>query len=378
VDKLGMDFRGDPSSALLEVLDPEQNHTFQDHYIEVDFDLSDVMFVATANTLNIPAALLDRMEVIRLSGYTEDEKVNIAMRYLLPKQLKNNGVKREELSVTDDAIRDIVRYYTREAGVRALEREISKICRKVVKALVMKKRKNKIVVNAKNLDKYIGVRRYSFGMAEKENQVGQVTGLAWTEVGGELLTIESVAVPGKGKTMTTGKLGEVMQESIQAALTVVRRRSKALGIPEDFYQKNDLHIHLPEGATPKDGPSAGVAIATALVSTLTGIPVRADVAMTGEITLRGEVLPIGGLKEKLLAAVRGGIRLALIPEENVKDLAEIPDTIKNRIEIQPVRWIDKVLEITLERMPQPLPEPAVEAAASVPPVETPAPPAITH
>ncbi len=356
VDKLGMDFRGDPSSALLEVLDPEQNHTFQDHYIEVDFDLSDVMFVATANTLNIPAALLDRMEVIRLSGYTEDEKVNIAQRYLLPKQLKNNGVKREELSITEDALLDIVRYYTREAGVRALEREISKICRKVVKALVMKSRKHKIVVNAKNLDKYIGVRRYNFGMAEKENQIGQVTGLAWTEVGGELLTIESVAVPGKGKTMTTGKLGEVMQESIQAALTVVRRRSKSLGIPEDFYQKNDIHIHLPEGATPKDGPSAGIGMTTALVSALTGIPVRADVAMTGEITLRGEVLPIGGLKEKLLAAVRGGIRLALIPEENVKDLAEMPDTIKGKIEIQPVKWIDKVLELALERMPEPLPD----------------------
>jgi ATP-dependent Lon protease len=354
VDKLGMDFRGDPSSALLEVLDPEQNHTFQDHYVEVDFDLSDVMFVATANTLNIPAALLDRMEVIRLSGYTEDEKVSIAQRYLLPKQLKNNGVKREELAVTEDALRDIVRYYTREAGVRALERDLSKICRKVVKALVLKRRKNKIVVNAKNLDKFLGVRRYSFGMAEKDNQVGQVTGLAWTEVGGELLTIESVAVPGKGKTMTTGKLGEVMQESIQAALTVVRRRSKSLGIPEDFYQKNDIHIHLPEGATPKDGPSAGIGMTTALVSTLTGIPVRADVAMTGEITLRGEVLPIGGLKEKLLAAVRGGIRLALIPEENVKDLAEIPETIKGKIEIQPVKWIDKVLELALERMPEPL------------------------
>ena len=362
VDKLGMDFRGDPSSALLEVLDPEQNHTFQDHYVEVDFDLSDVMFVATANTLNIPPALLDRMEVIRLSGYTEDEKVHIATRYLLPKQLKNNGVKREELTVTDDAIRDIVRYYTREAGVRALEREISKICRKVVKALVLKSRKNKIVVNARNLDKYIGVRRYTFGMAEKENQIGQVTGLAWTEVGGELLTIESVAVPGKGKTMTTGKLGEVMQESIQAALTVVRRRSKQLGIAEDFYQKNDIHIHLPEGATPKDGPSAGIGMTTALVSTLTGIPVRADVAMTGEITLRGEVLPIGGLKEKLLAAVRGGIRLALIPEENVKDLTEIPDTIKNRIEIVPVKWIDKVLELALERMPEPLPEPSADQA----------------
>jgi ATP-dependent Lon protease len=367
VDKLGMDFRGDPSSALLEVLDPEQNHTFQDHYIEVDFDLSDVMFVATANTLNIPAALLDRMEVIRLAGYTEDEKVNIAHRYLLPKQLKNNGVKREELTVTEDALRDIVRYYTREAGVRAMEREISKICRKVVKALVLKKRKNKIVVNAKNLDKFLGVRRYTFGMAEKENQVGQVTGLAWTEVGGELLTIESVAVPGKGKTLTTGKLGEVMQESIQAALTVVRRRSKSLGISEDFYQKNDIHIHLPEGATPKDGPSAGIGMTTALVSTLTGIPVRADVAMTGEITLRGEVLPIGGLKEKLLAAVRGGIRLALIPEENVKDLAEMPDTIKSKIEIRPVKWIDQVLELALERMPQPLPEtkPAEAVPAAV-------------
>ncbi|MBK7025304.1 MAG: endopeptidase La [Sulfuritalea sp.] len=365
VDKLGQDFRGDPSSALLEVLDPEQNHTFQDHYIEVDFDLSDVMFVATANSLNIPAALLDRLEVIRLAGYTEDEKVNIATRYLCPKQMKNNGIKRDELSVTEDALRDIVRYYTREAGVRALEREISKICRKVVKSLVMKARKNRIVVNAKNLDKFLGVRRYSFGMAEKDNQVGQVTGLAWTEVGGELLTIETVALPGKGKTMTTGKLGEVMQESIQAALSVVRKRSHSLGIADDFYQKNDIHIHLPEGATPKDGPSAGIAICTALVSVLTGIPVRADVAMTGEITLRGEVLPIGGLKEKLLAAVRGGIRLALIPEENVKDLAEIPDTIKNRIEIQPVRWIDKVLELALERMPEPLPEKAPEPAVAV-------------
>jgi ATP-dependent Lon protease len=362
VDKIGMDFRGDPSSALLEVLDPEQNHTFQDHYIEVDFDLSDVMFVATANSLNIPSALLDRLEVIRLAGYTEDEKVNIAQRYLLPKQLKNNGVKGNELSVTEDAIRDIVRYYTREAGVRALEREISKICRKVVKSLVMRKRKSKIVVNARNLDKYLGVQRFTFGMAEKENQVGQVTGLAWTEVGGELLTIESVAVPGKGKTMTTGKLGEVMQESIQAALTVVRRRAKQLGIADDFYQKNDLHVHLPEGATPKDGPSAGIAICTAIVSVLTGIPVRADIAMTGEITLRGEVLPIGGLKEKLLAAVRGGIRLALIPEENVKDLAEISDAIKNRIEIMPVKWIDKVLELALERMPEPLPDAPVSVA----------------
>jgi ATP-dependent Lon protease len=324
------------------------------------------MFVATANTLNIPAALLDRLEVIRLAGYTEDEKVNIALRYLVPKQQKANGIKRDELSITEDALRDIVRYYSREAGVRALEREISKICRKVVKSLVMKARKNKIVVNAKNLDKFLGVRRYSFGMAEKDNQIGQVTGLAWTEVGGELLTIEAVALPGKGKTMTTGKLGEVMQESIQAALSVVRKRSQSLGIVDDFYQKNDIHIHLPEGATPKDGPSAGIAICTALVSVLTGIPVRADVAMTGEITLRGEVLPIGGLKEKLLAAVRGGIRLALIPEENLKDLTEIPDTIKNRIEILPVRWIDKVLELALERMPQPLPEqPAAPVVAAV-------------
>ena len=365
VDKLGMDFRGDPSSALLEVLDPEQNHTFQDHYVEVDFDLSDVMFVATANTLNIPPALLDRMEVIRLSGYTEDEKVNISQRYLLPKQMKNNGLKRDELSVTEEALRDVCRYYTREAGVRSLEREISKMCRKVVKSLVLKKRSSKIVINAKNLDKYLGVRKYSFGIAEKENQVGQVTGLAWTEVGGELLTVEAVALPGKGKVMTTGKLGEVMQESIQAALSVVRKRSRSLGIDEDFYQKSDIHIHLPEGAIPKDGPSAGIAISTALVSVLTGIPVRCDVAMTGEITLRGEVLPIGGLKEKLLAAVRGGIRTALIPEENVKDLADIPDNIKNALEIVPVKWIDRVLELALERKPEPLPEKEAEVEGAV-------------
>jgi len=364
VDKMGQDFRGDPSSALLEVLDPEQNSTFVDHYVEVEYDLSDVMFVATANTLNIPAPLLDRMEVIRLSGYTEDEKVNIAQRYLSPKQLKNNGVKKEELSVTEDALRDIVRYYTREAGVRSMEREISKICRKVVKSLVLKKRQSKLVVNARNLDKYLGVRKYSYGMAEKDNQVGQVTGLAWTEVGGELLTIEAVMLPGKGKTMTTGKLGEVMQESIQAALSVVRKRSKTLGIPDDFYQKNDIHIHLPEGATPKDGPSAGIAISTALVSVLTGIPVRADVAMTGEITLRGEVLPIGGLKEKLLAAVRGGIRTALIPEENVKDLVDIPENIKNTLEIIPVKWIDQVLELALERKPEPSPESTDVAAVT--------------
>jgi len=304
VDKMGMDFRGDPSSALLEVLDPEQNHSFVDHYVEVEYDLSDVMFVATANTMNIPAPLLDRMEVIRLSGYTEDEKVNIALRYLLSKQMKNHGLKAEEISVSESAIRDIVRYYTREAGVRALEREISKICRKVVKALVLKKRESKTSVTSKNLGTYLGVRRYNFGIAEKHNQVGQVTGLAWTEVGGELLTIESAVMPGKGKVVSTGKLGEVMQESIQAALTVVRSRSQRLGIPEEFYQKNDIHVHLPEGATPKDGPSAGIGICTAMVSVLTGIPVRADVAMTGEITLRGEVLPIGGLKEKLLAAHR--------------------------------------------------------------------------
>jgi ATP-dependent Lon protease len=354
VDKMGMDFRGDPSSALLEVLDPEQNHTFVDHYIEVEYDLSEVMFVATANTLNIPPALLDRMEVIRLSGYTEDEKINIALRYLLPKQLKNNGLKKDELHVAESAIRDIVRYYTREAGVRSLEREISKICRKVVKTLVTKQQQKKMVVSAKNLDKILGVRRFTFGIAEKKNQVGQVTGLAWTEVGGELLTIEAVTMPGKGKTITTGKLGEVMQESIQAALTVVRNRSARLGVAEDFYQKNDIHIHLPEGATPKDGPSAGVGICTAMVSVLTGIPVRSNVAMTGEITLRGEVLVIGGLKEKLLAAHRGGINTILIPEENVKDLVEIADNVKNRLEIIPVKWIDQVLELALERMPEPL------------------------
>ncbi len=368
VDKMGQDFRGDPSSALLEVLDPEQNSTFVDHYIEVEYDLSDVMFVATANTLNIPAPLLDRMEVIRLSGYTEDEKVNIAQRYLVPKQMKNNGIQREELSVTEDAIRDIVRFYTREAGVRGLEREVSKVCRKVVKALVLGKRKAKVIVNAKNIDKYLGVRKYTYGVAEKENQVGQVTGLAWTEVGGELLTVEAVALPGKGKIITTGKLGEVMQESIQAALSVVRRRSKSLGIQEDFYQKSDIHIHLPEGAIPKDGPSAGIAICSGLVSVLTGIPVRCDVAMTGEITLRGEVLPIGGLKEKLLAAVRGGITTALIPQENVKDLTEIPDNVKNALEIIPVKWIDEVLEHALERKPEPLPE---TPAGEVPVAATP-------
>jgi ATP-dependent Lon protease len=360
VDKMGMDFRGDPSSALLEVLDPEQNNTFVDHYVEVEYDLSDVMFVATANTLNIPPALLDRMEVIRLSGYTEDEKLHIAMRYLLPKQIKNNGLKVDELALAESAIRDIIRYYSREAGVRALEREISKICRKVVKLLLLKKQEKKVAVNSKNLDKFLGVRRFSFGVAEKASQVGQVTGLAWTEVGGELLTIEAVSVPGKGKNITTGKLGDVMQESIKAAMTVVRRRAHRLGIRDDFYEKRDLHIHVPEGATPKDGPSAGIAMTTAIVSVLTGIPVRADVAMTGEITLRGEVLPIGGLKEKLLAAHRGGIKIVLIPEENVKDLAEIPDNVKNKLEIIPARWIDRVFEVALERMPVPLPD---EAAA---------------
>ena len=362
VDKMGMDFRGDPASALLEVLDPEQNHTFQDHYVEVDFDLSDVMFVATSNSFNIPPALLDRMEVIRLAGYTEDEKVHIARQYLLPKQMKANGVKDEELHIADAALRDITRYYTREAGVRGMDREIARICRKVVKAQLTKKKEGKAQVLAKNLDKYLGVRRYSYGIAEKTNQIGQVTGLAWTEVGGELLTVEAARLPGKGKVDTTGKLGDVMQESIKAAISVVRSRAKTLGIADDFYEKNDLHIHLPEGATPKDGPSAGIAITTALVSVLSGIPVRCDVAMTGEITLRGEVLPIGGLKEKLLAAARGGIKTVLIPEENEKDLVEIPDEITKNLKIIPVRWIDKVLETALERNPVPLVE-AVDVPA---------------
>ncbi|HEU4621628.1 MAG TPA: endopeptidase La [Burkholderiaceae bacterium] len=358
VDKMGMDFRGDPSSALLEVLDPEQNSTFQDHYIEVDFDLSDVMFVATANSLNIPPALLDRLEVIRLSGYTEDEKVSIAQRYLLPKQMKNNGLKKDEMVVAESAVRDIVRYYTREAGVRSLEREVSKICRKVVKGLLLRKgeAKAKVTVTSKNLDKYLGVRRYTFGVAEKENQVGQVTGLAWTEVGGELLTIEATAMPGTGKIIRTGSLGDVMKESVEAARSVVRARAKRLGLKNVLFEKRDIHVHVPEGATPKDGPSAGIAMTTALVSALANIPVRADVAMTGEITLRGEVLPIGGLKEKLLAAHRGGIKTVLIPEENVKDLADIPDNVKNKLEIVPVRWIEKVLELALERLPEPLPD----------------------
>ena len=373
VDKMGQDSRGDPSSALLEVLDPEQNHTFADHYIEVDFDLSDVMFVATANTLDIPTPLLDRMEIIRLSGYTEDEKVSIGQRYLVAKQIQANGLRPGECEITEGALRDIVRYYTREAGVRNLDRDVAKICRKVVKALVTKSTEHKtIVVDETNLDKYLGVRRFNFGVAEKFNQVGQVTGLAWTEVGGELLTIESVLMPGKGKMITTGQLGDVMQESIQAALSVVRSRSQSLGIAADVYEKKDIHIHLPEGATPKDGPSAGIGICTALVSVLTGIPVRADVAMTGEITLRGEVLPIGGLKEKLLAALRGGIKVVLIPEENVRDLVEMPDNIKSNLDIQPVRWIDQVLKIVLERQPEPLPDAPVVAAEIVGVVAIPA------
>jgi ATP-dependent Lon protease len=365
VDKMGQDFRGDPSSALLEVLDPEQNHTFADHYVEVDFDLSDVMFVATSNSLNIPPPLLDRMEVIRLSGYTEDEKVSIAQRYLLPKQKKNNGLKDGEVDVTETAIRDIIRYYTREAGVRSLEREVSKICRKVVKMLLLKKAEGAVKVDGSNLDTFLGVRKYDFGLAAKENQVGQVTGLAWTEVGGDLLTIEAAVMPGKGNVIRTGSLGDVMKESVEAARSVVRSRSRRLGVKDEAFEKQDIHIHVPEGATPKDGPSAGIAMTTALVSVLTGIPVRADVAMTGEITLRGEVLPIGGLKEKLLAAHRGGIKLVLIPEENVKDLTEIPDNVKNAIEIVPVRWIDKVLELALERVPSPLPEEEPKPASPV-------------
>ncbi len=353
IDKMAMDFRGDPSSALLEVLDPEQNSTFNDHYLEVDFDLSDVMFVCTANSLNIPAPLLDRMEVIRLPGYTEDEKASIAERYLLPKQTRENGLEENELHVTRPAVYDIIRHYTREAGVRNLEREISKICRKVVKELLLKKSKKKATVRPKSLSRYLGVPRYRYGLAEEKDQIGQVTGLAWTEVGGELLTIEAAVVPGKGKLTHTGQLGDVMQESIQAAMTVVRSRSGILGIDPEFHQKTDVHIHVPEGATPKDGPSAGVGMCTALVSALTGIPVRSEVAMTGEITLRGEVLPIGGLKEKLLAAHRGGIATVLIPEENAKDLVEIPKNIKDKLKILPVKWIDQVLEVALQHMPSP-------------------------
>jgi len=363
IDKLGSDFRGDPSSALLEVLDPEQNHTFNDHYVEVDFDLSDVMFVATSNSMNIPPALLDRMEVIRLSGYTEDEKTHIATKYLLPKQMKNNGVKETELEVQESAIRDVVRYYTREAGVRSLERELSKICRKVVKALQLNQMKPMVVVNAENLDQFLGVRKFNYGRAETQDQVGQVMGLAWTEVGGDLLTIEAAIMPGKGNITRTGSLGDVMKESVEAARTVVRSRSKRLGIKDEMFEKKDIHIHVPDGATPKDGPSAGAAMTTALVSALTGIPIRGDVAMTGEITLRGEVTEIGGLKEKLLAALRGGIKTVLIPEENVKDLQEIPENVKNGLEIVPVRWIDKVLEFALTRLPEALPDEEPVAAS---------------
>jgi ATP-dependent Lon protease len=361
VDKMSMDFRGDPSSALLEVLDPEQNAAFNDHYLEVDFDLSEVMFVCTANSLNIPAPLLDRMEVIRLPGYTEDEKMNIAKKYLVPKQMKQNGLRPEELKVSDTSLLDIVRYYTRESGVRNLEREVAKICRKAVKQMLTGKDDTKSVhVTPKNLEKYLGVRRFRYGKAEEENRVGQVTGLAWTEVGGELLTIEAAVMPGKGKLQHTGQLGDVMQESIQAAMTVVRSRAQVLGIETDFYQKHDVHIHMPEGATPKDGPSAGIGMCTALVSALTRIPVRSDVAMTGEITLRGEVLPIGGLKEKLLAAHRGGITTVLIPDENQKDLTEIPDNIKGSLDIRPVKWIDEVLEVALAERPRPVPVAAAE------------------
>jgi len=356
IDKMAMDFRGDPASALLEVLDPEQNHTFSDHYLEVDFDLSEVMFVATANTMNIPAPLLDRMEVIRIAGYTEDEKINIASRYLIPKQIQNNGLKEGEINISESAVKDIIRYYTREAGVRNLERDLAKICRKVVKTLLLKPSTRRVNITPRNLEDYLGVKRHRYGRAEEKDQVGQVTGLAWTEVGGELLTIEAVFMPGSGKQTYTGKLGEVMQESIQTAITVARTRSESLGIEVDFYQKQDVHIHVPEGATPKDGPSAGIGMCTALVSALTQIPVRADVAMTGEITLRGEVLPIGGLKEKLLAAHRGGITTILIPEDNAKDLIDIPKNIKQDLTIVPVRWIDRVLELALQCAPIPLPK----------------------
>jgi ATP-dependent Lon protease len=354
IDKMGMDHRGDPASAMLEVLDPEQNHAFNDHYLEVDYDLSDVMFVCTSNTMNIPGPLLDRMEVIRIPGYTEDEKLNIAERYLIPKQLKLNGLKKDELFIAQDLVVDIIRYYTREAGVRSLEREIAKVCRKMVKAFTLGEVPGGATVTAETLPDLVGVRKYNYGIAEEENKIGQVTGLAWTSVGGELLTIEAVAVTGKGRHVMTGSLGDVMQESIQAATTVVRSRSQLLGIPSTYHEKHDVHFHVPEGATPKDGPSAGVAMCTALVSVLTSIPVRADVAMTGEITLRGEVLPIGGLKEKLLAARRGGIKTVIIPKENERDLKEVPDNIKEHLEIRPVKWIDEVLAIALETMPEPL------------------------
>ncbi|AHI29356.1 endopeptidase La [Marinobacter similis] len=353
IDKMGMDHRGDPASALLEVLDPEQNHTFNDHYLEVDYDLSDVMFVCTSNSMDIPPALLDRMEIIRIPGYTEDEKVNIALRYLLPKQIKANGLRKDELVIPEETLRDLIRYYTREAGVRGLEREIAKICRKVVREHVEANDKASVTLQPDMLEDYSGVKKFKYGLAEEKNQIGQVTGLAWTQVGGELLTIECALTPGKGRVVKTGSLGDVMQESIQTALTVVRSRAPGLGIADDFHEKHDLHVHVPEGATPKDGPSAGIGMCTALVSSLTKIPVRADVAMTGEITLRGRVLPIGGLKEKLLAAHRGGIKTVLIPDENVRDLKEIPDNIKESLEIHPVKWIDEVLDIALAYPPEP-------------------------
>ena len=362
IDKMGSDMRGDPASALLEVLDPEQNHNFNDHYLEVDYDLSDVMFLCTSNSMNIPPALLDRMEVFRLPGYTEDEKINIAVKYLAPKQIEANGLKKGELAFDNEAIRDIIRYYTREAGVRGLERQIAKICRKAVKEHALEKRFS-VVVTSDLLEHFLGVRKFSYGLAEQQDQIGQVTGLAWTQVGGELLTIEAAVVPGKGQLIKTGSLGDVMVESITAALTVVRSRAKSLGIPLDFHEKRDIHIHMPEGATPKDGPSAGVGMCTALVSALTLIPVRADVAMTGEITLRGQVLAIGGLKEKLLAAHRGGIKTVIIPEENVRDLKEIPDNIKQDLQIKPVKWIDEVLQIALQYAPEPLPDEAPEIVA---------------
>jgi len=370
IDKMSMDFRGDPSSALLEVLDPEQNNTFNDHYLEVDFDLSDVMFVATANSLNVPPPLLDRMEVIRIPGYTEDEKLNIALRYLVPKQISNNGLKKDELEIVEDSIRDIIRFYTREAGVRNLEREIAKICRKVVKEITLHPAHQTMVITPDLLEKYLGVHRFRYGLAEEQDQIGQVTGLAWTEVGGELLRIEAALVPGKGKLIHTGQLGEVMRESIQAAMTVVRSRAEMLGIDPEFHQKYDLHIHVPEGATPKDGPSAGIGMCTALVSALTRIPARASVAMTGEITLRGEVLPIGGLKEKLLAAHRGSIATVVIPEENRKDLAEIPENILARLEVRPVRWIDQVLGVALQTLPAPKVPEAMEQDEPLPASET--------
>lgn len=363
IDKMGMDHRGDPASAMLEVLDPEQNHAFNDHYLEVDYDLSDVMFVCTSNTMNIPGPLLDRMEVIRIPGYTEDEKLNIAHRYLIPKQIKLNGLKKDELSLSEDLVVDIIRYYTREAGVRSLEREIAKVCRKMVKAFTIGEAESGTTASADQLPDLLGVRKFNYGIAEEENKIGQVTGLAWTSVGGELLTIESVAVPGKGRHVKTGSLGDVMQESIQAANTVVRSRSQILGIPATYHEKHDVHIHVPEGATPKDGPSAGIAMCTAIVSVLTDIPVRSDVAMTGEITLRGEVLPIGGLKEKLLAARRGGIETVIIPKENERDLKEVPDNIKEHLDIQPVKWIDEVLAIALEKMPEPLSDEEYQADA---------------